>query len=55
MELCRFPPKAFNAYLVASGPSRRELDVKDLSRDQAYFYKIIKAIQFGVIDKTLLR
>ena len=32
-----------------------KLGVKDLSRDQAYLYKIIKAIQSGVIDKTLLR
>ena len=37
------------------GPSFPELDVKDLSRDQAYLYKIVKAIQSGVIDKTLLR
>ena len=40
---------------ISGGLSLPELDVKDLSRNQAYLYKIIKAIQFGVIDKTLLR
>ena len=40
---------------ISGGPSLPELDVKNLSRNQAYLYKIIKAIQFGVIDKTLLR
>ena len=39
---------------ISGGPSLPELDVNDLSRDQAYLYNIIKAIQFGVIDKTLL-
>ena len=40
---------------ISGGPSFPELDVKDLSSDQAYLHKIIKAIQSGVIDKTLLR
>ena len=40
---------------ISGGPSLPELDVKDLSHDQAYLYKIIKATQSGVIDKTLLR
>ena len=40
---------------ITGGPSLPELDIKDLSRDQAYLYNIIKAIQSGVIDKTLLR
>ena len=40
---------------ISGGPSLSELDVKDLGHDEAYLCKIIKAIQSGVIDKTLLR
>ena len=41
---------------ISGGPPfLSELDVKDLIRDQACLYKIIKAIQTGVIDKTFLR
>ena len=40
---------------ISGGPSLTEIDVKDLSCDQAYLYKIIKPIQSGVIDKTLVR
>ena len=39
---------------ISGGPSLPELDAEDLSRDQAYVYKIRKAVQSGVIDKTLL-
>ena len=34
---------------ISGGPSLPKLDVKDLSRDQAYLYKIIKATQSGVM------
>ena len=40
---------------ISGGPSVPELDVKELSSDQAYLYKIMIAIQSGVIDKTLLQ
>ena len=40
---------------ISGGLSLPELDVKDLSLDQAYLYKIIKALQSEVFDKTLLR
>ena len=40
---------------ISGGPSLPKLDVKDLSRNQVYLHKIIKAIQSGVNDKTLHR
>ena len=51
MKLCPLSSKGIQR--ISGGPSLPELDVNDLSRDQAYLYKIIKAIQSGVIDKTL--
>ena len=40
---------------IPDGPSLPDIDLADLSRDQTYLYKMIKAVKTGLISSDLLR
>ena len=50
-----FPLSSGGIKCIAEGPPLPEFDVAELSHDQAYLYRIIKAVKTEVVSNDLLR